>query len=218
MWKIKLGIIVGGVVLAFWGFKENKLNSNTSKDPQKVTVAELEKGDYSGSNYVTITDFYQLNAFGVYSAEVPKYEKDPNANSKVQYAYIPALQLEHPFIKAAMEYMSSEDPNLPEPQLKDYSVLIRTEEFKTVGGFNNAPPLEKVEKGLTGLIINKVKELDGEEKKLILDASPNLDLSKVLIIEQGRTPTSPMNAYLAMGAGVLLIIGGAVWLIKGLKS
>ena len=46
------------------------------------------------------------------------------------------------------------------------------------------------EGAIQGLLINSVSDLGDQTEKLLREAYPDIDLSKVLILEQGRKPTS----------------------------
>jgi len=217
MWRIKLAGIALGAFLAFWGFNENKLNSNMTSEPEKVTMAELEKGGYSGSNYVEISDFYNLNFQLVYSAKVGKYDKDVKEDSTVEYCYIPIISKENPFVEKVDSYLAQVEAggeaaqNIPEPSLDSYSVLVKTDRYKKVGdlpyGFDEGAALQ-------GVFINKITSLADDEKDLLLEGASGIDLENILILEEGRTPSSATKAYGAMAGGVVIALLSLLWLIK----
>lgn len=215
MWRLKLGGIVLGAFLAFWGFNEKKLNENITKDPQSVTMAELEKGDYSGSNHVKITDFAYLHYQLVYQAKVDKGDQEVKGSSKVTYAYIPIVSKEHKFMGELNEFISQiqeGNEDVTEPKLTGYSVLVKTKKYQT---YADLPSDFEVSKDpAQGIFINKVTNLDKEEKDLLLEGCPGIDLDKVLILEEGRTPTSATNAYAALIGGVLISLLSILWFFK----
>ena len=66
------------------------------------------------------------------------------------------------------------------------------------------------ESGVKGLLINRIKSLDEEESRLLRESFPQLDISKVLILEQNRKPSSVIFSFGAMGLGVFVVLTGLV--------
>ena len=215
MWRFKLvGVILGGI-LAFWGFNENKLNQNMTSEPEEVTMATLEKGDYEGSNHVKITNFAYLYYQLIYEAKVGKYDNDVKEDSKVNFAYVPIVSNEHKFMGDLTEFikqLEQGDESAAEPVLSDYTVLIKTKKYTAV---NQLPTdFEIAKEPVQGIFINKISSLGQKEKDLLLQGCPGIDLDKVLILEEGRTPSSAAAAYGAMIGGALISLLSILWFFK----
>lgn len=207
-----------GCFIAFWGFNESKLNSNITKDPQEITMAELEKGDYQGSNHVRITDFSYLYYLLVYEARIGKNEKEPKASSKVTYAYFPIISKESKFLGELNEFISQAqqgNTEIAEPKLSNYTVLVKSSKYETLGALPDGFEVSK--EPVQGVFINKISSLDQEEKDLLLESCPGIDLDSVLILEEGRTPSSAGKAYGALVGGVLLALLSVLWFFKKSK-
>ena len=71
---------------------------------------------------------------------------------------------------------------------------------------------------LTGMVINEIDGLGSEERKLLESSYPGVDFKQVLIFEPGRKPMSTGAVYGMLGGGILLILAGIAWLVKGKKS
>jgi hypothetical protein len=67
-----------------------------------------------------------------------------------------------------------------------------------------------------GLVINRIDSLDSEEEKLIKENFPSLDIDKVLILEQDRTPASLFKSMGMMAGGMLLaLVGVGLFFVGG---
>src|SRR5262249_23115044 len=64
------------------------------------------------------------------------------------------------------------------------------------------------EKGVQGLVINVVSPLSSKEKDLIRDSFPSINFDKLLILEEGRTPTSALWSTSLIFGGIAVLLGG----------
>ena len=138
----------------------------------------------------------------------------------MNFAYYPIISDSHPFfMKLTLLVAQYGDidriPDKAFPNVDNFTVLIKTERFDTVGSI---PKDWKEEKSVTGLVINKIKKLDGKERELMNQSFPKVDLDKVLILEEGRTPTSSVAALGMIVGGVVLIIAGLLMLVGAGKK
>ncbi len=218
MWQIKLGGIVVGVFLAIWGFKEKKLNENMTKAPRAIEMAELEKGGYSGSNHVAIRDFLYLYDALIYEAQVESANDEVSRDTMVTEAYIPIVSSESKFVVDVEKYFAAaeKDPdnieNLPLPKLENYTVVVKTKRFERFGDLPQG--LQAAESPVKGIFINKISSLNPEEKKLLAEGCPGIDLDSVLILEEGRSPSSSGAAWAALVGGVVIALLSLWWLFK----
>src|SRR5262249_13381305 len=152
----------------------------------------------------------------VYSVQTDKYSSAaPTDSSTVNYCYYPVISINNPFNKQVEELMAKFHGHVPAesvPQVTKCAVLIKTKQFKTKGAI---PGGIADEDSLQGLVITSIESLGSEEKKLLKEGMSGIDLDKVVIIEDGRKPSSAMLSVGMMAGGVLLIGGGiGTWLVK----
>ena len=157
-----------------------------------------------------------LNYEMVYSYEAEKGGAllPPNS-AKVDYCYFPVLSPAHPAVAELSqldeEYGGLENvPPQALPKINNLAVLVKTEKYKTIG----ALPDTHLSSGssVQGLVINEVDSLKKEEKKLVQQGFPTLNLDEVLIVEQGRKP-APLGKSMGMILGGGLAIAGGVFVM-----
>ena len=179
MFRIKLVLIVIGGVVAFMGFEEFKVSSGASAEPVDVELATLEQGGELPNVHARITGH-----IAVYGGSVYEYEQGQNAGgapgvgAKVNHCYYPILSIEHPFIQA----VASDNENA---DFDNFAVIVKTDRFKTVGAIPDG--IDAVD-SIQGLVVNRITSLDSEEKDLVRQSFPGVNLDKLLILEDGRAP------------------------------
>ena len=89
MFRLKLGLIIGGLVLAYFGVQEFRLSMGTSTEAVQVDLAALEKGEALENNHVLIGEHYADYAGCVY-----EYEE---GNGRVTHTYYPVISENHSF-------------------------------------------------------------------------------------------------------------------------
>jgi hypothetical protein len=134
----------------------------------------------------------------------------------VQAAYYPILSESHPFfqkIQSLAESGELEDglnPDLLKPDT--VAVLVKTEAYSTVG---DVPVSIEHKDAVQGLVINAVRDPAEEEARLIRENFPAIDLEKLIVLEEGRTPSSVLSYLLFMGGGAALILLAVASFIMG---
>jgi hypothetical protein len=209
MFRLKIALIIGGGVLAWFGFQEMLLNSGSSSKAVVVDLAELESGRTPEDNHLKIGEHLAVYPGCVYSYSANSKYESVTPTTRIQYCYYPVISNSHPFLRAVDEVQQRHGgiENVPEeefPTIDDFALLVKTRRFQTLGdipdGFVNEPQLQ-------GMVVNQVTSLDSDEKQLLLESFPNADLDKVVILEDGRAP-SPLKSYGMTFGGVLLIVVG----------
>ena len=218
--RLILAFIIGGGFLTFTGFQEYKVSSNAKSTPSLVKVEDLEKGVELKNNHVRLNEHAALIGGCVYSARLAKGEYDVKDSSSVEYIYYPVISYEHPYFtgqdKLIEKYGSYEAiPENKMPKLNNIKVMVKSTNYGTVGSI----PAEVDHKDkFTGLIVSSINSIDDEEASLLKQSFPGLNVSNLIIIEQGRKPSSMLISMLMMAGGVIIIVGGGAWGLKSLKS
>lgn len=217
MGYVKILLVAGGCVLGWMGIQEYRVSRGTSAEPQLVDLAKLESGSAPGNNHLKIEKHWAVYPAAIYSYSKSKYDKsEPKPATSVSFAYYPVISTDHPFVGELMLYAlrqkaaKKKAPGGPVPTIKKFKILVKTKRFKTIG---DIPQELKVEDSLQGLVINKIKSLDKKEAELIKQSFPSMDLDEILIVEDGREPSSGLKTWsMIIGGGVLALAGVGLFL------
>jgi hypothetical protein len=214
MFRLKIALLFGGIMLAYFGVQEARVSSGTTMDPAKVELAELENGTTPTNGHVLFGGHVADYAGCVY-----EYEEGTN---KVTHTYYPIISDDHPFFEQLgqlyQKYPNIDDaPEAEFPQIDNFRVLVKTKRFKTQSAI---PDGLGDEEKLQGLVINLVESISGEEKKMLQGSFPALNFDNVLIVQEGRKPSSQMVSMGMIGGGGLLsLLGiGSFFMGRGGKS
>lgn len=216
MIRLKIALIVLGGVLGFYGIQELRVSSGTSSEPTPTVLAKVEEGEKPKSNYVQLDEHIAVYPMCVYSYKQSKSDKGttPSPTATVQYCYYPVIRKGHPYVEKLVKLLSQpgalKNPNLELPKLEGGAILVKTERFKTIG---DIPTGIRTEKSVEGLIINDIDSLSDKETKFLREGMPALNEEKILILEEGRKPSSKIKAIAMIGGGVVLAGAGLVWML-----
>jgi len=106
-------------------------------------------------------------------------------------------------------------PDAEYPEVDTFRVLVKTKRFKTESSIPNGISSDD---SLKGLVINLIRSMDAEEKKLIKQSFPKVNIDDVIILEDGREPASMMVSLGMIGGGILLALAGLAWMLSGFRS
>lgn len=202
--------MIGGGFLAWDGIGEIRVAGNASTEAVSTNLSDIESDSDWKENFLLIGEHVAINSELIYSYQIDdEVDGETPDEMNINYCYYPIISWDH-------EHFSQRDklielygdfdsiPDDEYPSVDSFRVLVKTEKFKTVGdiNFNWA-----VQESIQGLIINKLDSLDSDEEELIQSSFPNLDMKKVLILEEGRSPISPLKGYGFITLGSLLILG-----------
>lgn len=208
----KIGMFIVGIAVIFYGFSEFKLSKAASDEPTTLELAAIESGEADLSNaHVVIgshvADYYEC---------IFEYEggNEMKETDKVTYAYYPILSNQHPYVVGMNQLYEQFPDGIPKevdlPDMGVISVLVKTDEFPTIG---DIPEDMISEDQVQGLIVNKIEKLDQEEIDLLKESYPAIDPEKILLLDKARTPTPAGITLAIMGGGVLVSIFAALWMV-----
>ncbi len=218
MERILIIVVIAGAVLVFFGVQETIVSAGTTQKPQPVELADLENNAKVTNNNAALNDFWALYPNAIYQYTKSKYSNDePTDATSIDFSYFPIISDEHPYFdrlnEVAEKYGAVEEiPDEEWPEVGDFSVLVKSKRFATVGDIPYDH--EFVTDGISGLFINRIKTLSGEEKKLLLESFPSLSVDKVLILEEGRRPSSQFINYGMIVLGVAIIAVPLIVIIR----
>ncbi len=213
-----LGLVLAGVGLLAYGFKELSITRKNENKPTPVTVKELMEGDFEDGKYLRLDDHLRIYPTACYLYYEEGFgSRKQTTDSEIASLYYPILPVSHPlsrhYEEVEKKYKSVE--NSPDeafdqaPGFDGYLVLVKTDEFSRV---YNIPSNLATANSVEGVLVRHT-EWDRDEKELIMEAYPGINQSKILILEKGRKPSSPVVAYMVVTGGFLLLLLpiGLIW-------
>lgn len=206
--RFLLALIIGGGFVSYMGWQEYQLLDGVSDTPEVLDLAELETRSTLDNPYINLKEHWRVYPGSVFSYEVPKNASSDEAlpEYKVTETYYPVISMTHPFfLKLAALQMQYGDldavPDEEYPDVGNFKVLVKTDAFKQV---RDVPDDWMESEGVEGMVINAISSLSQEEEALIRESFPSVDMSSVLILEEGRKPKA-LSTVLGM------MIGGALF-------
>ncbi len=206
MFRMKILLIVLGGFATYWGATESWLALHCSQKPQTIRCIDLINNGHGDNAHVVLADFIACTNYFVYEAASNR----PGYSGPYQEVYLPCLELDGPWHQQCLAAVEKhgDDAELPAP--KDIRLILKLTDVK-----NDDRLCYQVDQDtLQGLIVNSVEGLDSEERKLLRQGYPNINLSKCLILQVGRKPRSLAVPVLALLGGVAMVVTGGVWLLK----
>lgn len=200
MFRIKAGLVLGGVFLIIFGVRDAWLNSSASSTPVPVDLAALENGGKVENENVVIGPHVAL--FPYYVFETP---------SDSDYGDLPVNYCVYPIISISggeLERMAKhEGPDLP--PLGNVAVLVKSKKYKRT---SEIPESIEPRDSMQGLVINNINTLDNDMKDFIKKSYPNVNVDTVLVVEEGRSPNMILGALMAVGGIAMIGVGAALFL------
>lgn len=203
-----------GVVAGVHGIQEYTVGRECSEAPVLASLAELEKGAACPNCHLRLGTHIAVYPGSIFSYKGRRGE-DPSPTAEVTYAYYPIISDENPFITKLRELSkhhggTGKVPKTEFPKVCNAAVLVKTKRFICVAV---VPDRWKREAGVRGLVVNRIETLGSQERNLLQGSFPGLDLDKVLILEEGRAPSSFVYCSGMVALGVALLIGGVAALL-----
>lgn len=219
---VKFFMTVGGAVVCWIGIQEHRVSSGASSEPLAVDLAEIESGKSPEGNHIKLEKHLAVYGETIYAYSQSKYDdSEPGPATGVDYAFYPVVSTEHQFVRDVSVFLQLQEleqnpaqPN-PPPSLKEFAILVKTHRFKTVG---EIPGELDADESRQGLVVNTIEPLADDEAKLVKQSFPGIDLDKVLILEEGRKPSSRLKSWGMIIGGALLTLGGVALYLVGLIS
>lgn len=202
MFRLKIGLLIGGALLAFFGARDLWLNMFASSEPVQVDLAALEAGQQLTDNNVKIGRHVAAFPDLVYEAR----EKSGGGGGDLDVNYTI-----YPIVSLSKEDQKRENGVKPDfAPLKTPRVLVKSYKYRK----ESELPSEAVTRdSMQGMVINSVESLDNEAKQLINQAYPGVNFDQVVIVEEGRKPTIIKGALMLLGGVVLVGAGAAAFVL-----
>jgi hypothetical protein len=183
--RLKLYLLIGGIALAYFGFRAFRLGSETKDEPQTLTCSQLAENGYGDNAHVRLGEFMlSLGGF------VYEQQREGGRYTRI---WIPVVPLESEY--ARMVDALPEGAEIPVPDT--FNVILQSEHI----GSDDMLQRIAMQDFLSGVVINEIDSLDRETKKLLRSQYTGIDLDKCWILDHRRKPKSA-------GLGLGMLVGG----------
>ena len=204
-----------GLALVVMGIVDYADSRTASVAPAYVELADLEKDPSVTNNHVCIGPHEACYYAGVYDYTKKKYSL-PKAEGSitVDAYYYPIVSTSNPAMQKIRELEKTYGSvrNIPESETRElpaqFAVVVKTKRFKKVREIPSASYV--TEKQVQGLFVTWSGGLGSEERNLLKESFPNMNFKNVLVLEEGKAPSSAASciARVGVGAAVLLLCLG----------
>lgn len=179
-----LALMIGGGVICWQAWREERLAASASAAPEEISLASLiARGGQGNPNIV-------LREFRTGTNVVVEVEREGGPWRRVWVPVVPASE-------AAV----SGQPSRPAV----VRALLQSGRVKAEADFAR---LEADR--LPGLVMNPVQSLDRKARKTLEEAYPGQDFARVLIIQEGGKLTEPGFVRRMLVLGVVLLLAGII--------
>ena len=169
--RVKIGVIVVGVVVFIFGITEWRLKTVAKQTPQTITAAQLAANGPGKNANIILTDFTPLIEMTVY--------EESSKTHRVSRRWVPVVP--------------SGGVGFGEQGVR---IVIQDNSIKDKGElqfFSNAP--------MQGLVINEIASLGGQEAKLLREGLPGFDPKTCYVVHKDRKPMDAMLVMAMLGGG-----------------
>lgn len=205
MWRIGIGLLVGGGLLTYFGISELIDGSGVSAEPVPVSMADLQAGKDVPDRHLKIDSHA-----AVYNGCYAFYDADPGDNStiippdaKLHQTYYPIVSVDelHRFEDAIRDNGGEFPPGL---QIKVFAI-VRCSKFSRG---RDLPDNVEVHPEVVGMVKSSLSSEDSEAVAA-MRTFPEFSLaSNVIMIEEGDGPWGFIPCALMILGGLALIAGG----------
>jgi hypothetical protein len=205
MFRIKLAMIIGGIVLAVIGVQEWRLAQATKETPQTISCADLSaKGPGDNANIV-LTDSLICGDSFVYEAK----KNNPTWNK----IWVPVVPSNGEYIQQIQKMLieGGGKINGPVPPPQNIKVILKSS--KVPGQGELAALCDQ--SSITGLVTNKIESLGAKERKMLEESYPGTDFTQCYIVDHDRKPAGMGQVAGYTGGGLLLTLVGVGMLVAG---
>ena len=208
--------LIIGVALLGFGVHQYEVSDGADAGPTNVRLSEVERIGFLNLKNITIDAHLKVYPSLIYSFSAVAGQTEAKDFNRIRYSYYPVVSLIHPYAikidELTKKYGGVEKiPNNLLPELSMFSILVKTADFQKK---SDLPTHVQIGNGITGIITNDYSGLSQDEKSLLLESFPKLDLNRVYLLDQGLQPIPSDHIYILIGGGVtLLLIGLVLFLI-----
>jgi hypothetical protein len=201
-------MVIGGIVIIFHAIQNMRLASASSSQPQQLTLKQLIANGPGNNNHVIVTDFTPAANY-VYRYQKGKYEVVSNPETKRwTEVWVPLVVETNAAPQPPGFNPGGFVPGGIGPRPSAVQVVVRLEGTHDKIGVDQWCNSKRQ---VQGMVVNLTESLDSKTEELLKEAYPATDFSRLLIIHEGRKPTTASTVLLEVCGGTVMIVLGGLW-------
>jgi len=195
--RVKIGLIVVGCVLGYYGFKELKLNRTAQTVAQSLTCAQLLQSGPGENAHISMSDLLLCDFAYIYAEESGRWAG----------AWVPAVPMNGPYHTRVMELLEQGVPEREIPMPKNIGLIVKLPDARGEDDVTTAA----AQATLQGMVVNEIESLGSEEKRVLKESYPAVDFNACYIFEVGRRPAGAGKLFGLFGGGALCFVVVGLW-------
>jgi primosomal protein N' len=216
----KIFYILIGVLLIQNGCGNFLIWKSSNNNAEPIQLEDIENSNAVNSKFIQIGEHIRL-----YEEAVVNYNKETGS---ITHAYYPIMSknaykmykanktsgaLTQEEIDALLNGKKSEAETEKHTHSNDFAILVQTDQFKTMQEAREFSTKYQAldAKEINGIVTNDLGDISTAEANLIKESFPNLNTSKLILLEENGKPPS-------LFLSIVKIIGGALILALSTMS
>jgi hypothetical protein len=206
MSRIKLLMVIGGVVMVYFGIQESRLANQASATPRMMTCAELAANGPGDNAHIGMSKFLLCEQAFVFEGS--------KRSEAYKTVWVPAVPADGEYVRTIRSMMQTigKLDTLPPPT--DIRVLVKSKHVKNEAELTALAMRDR----LDGLVTNQIESIGSKEKKILEESYPGIDFSRCYIVDHDRKPSSTAMLAGMIGGGIVLAIAGGCWTLTGMRK
>ncbi len=200
-----LAIFIGGGFLCYMGYQEVVLRGVAKAEPQALTVQQLINDGIGENANVKLEEFIVCEWAYIYKG-------DAGDMDTVWVPLIPVNGAYHQKLMAAFDENGNQIGDVP--PLENVRVVLKSSD---IGNETELGQLQEAHT-ITGMVINEVESMSGEELDLLRESYPRTNASQIQLVEHNRKPKGWGAVLGFFGGGGALIAFGGFLTLSSLRS
>ncbi len=211
--RMLLALLVAGIGAITFGVKHWTLASACQATPQVLTGMELQQQGWGNNANIELTKAATLKCW-VSCTETTSSRRFQASTTKLS-AFIPMISLESDYMKYLDKFYSvkaneDKDPEMP----KEFCCILKLPDIKDDVDVERVAGLNRY----NGVIINSIDSLSSDQKRLLREEFPGVNLSSVAILEYNRIPQSTAKGVSFVAGGGLAVLCAVAFLGMAWKN
>ena len=186
--RYAIGLLIGSGACFWYTYREWQGSQGASASPEAIALEQLIARGPEGNPHVLLRNFIPCSNYAAFPS------KGGNGWGAV---YVPLIPGKLPAYNAPLPHSNDK-----------IEVLLLSTSIKEQRDLR----LLRNPSGLRGLVVNSIDPLGSNHRDFLQEHYPGIDLSRCVIVQEGRVPLDEFFIQMQTGLGCILLVGGLLLL------